>query len=126
MAEGDARLSELEEKVGRFQREAQAAAAEIAELEQTVDALVAARGRLLALVERARKELESWRGRAKALATLEVDLGARAKALENEREKLLSEVSRMMDNAEAVRREGIEALEQARQIEAQLRRPPQS
>lgn len=126
MPEPDTRLADMEEKAGRFQREAQAAAAEISELETTVKALETARERLVAVLERARRELEGWHGHAQALAAVEGDLGARRKALDAERERLLAEVSRSMDSAELVRREGVEALEQARQLEAQLRkRPPE-
>lgn len=124
MAEDAARLRELEERAGRFQREAQAAAAEIAELEGTVRTLEAARETLLASLERLRRELESWHGRARALAAVEGELGREKMSLAEEREKRLAEAARMMENAEAVRREGVEALEQARQIEAQLRRRP--
>ncbi|MBI3552899.1 MAG: hypothetical protein HY077_10315 [Elusimicrobia bacterium] len=137
-----AQLKELEERTGAFQREAASGAHMIGQLEATLKVEEEARVKLAALVERQSAKLARWRKEAEAQRIRAEDLvnqlaartaeaqrleaaAARAesaadervkKELEAERKKLREELRKAMETAEAVRREGIEALEQARSL----------
>lgn len=123
-------LDKAREQLDRWRSRAERLAQRVAELEQALlekadEAAEAARlrdqaiGRLKASEDEAgrengrlRAELEEFRRReASAVQAAE----RRAAELDAERARLLAEVQKAMDGAEAVRREGIEALEQARE-----------
>jgi chromosome segregation ATPase len=115
-----AQLRELEERTGAFQREADSGAQLIAQLEETLRVQETARRKLEAVIARQGAELESWRREAAALQsrleTAEQELARLKTAQEDERRRMNAELKTAMATAEAVRREGIEALEQARSI----------
>lgn len=116
----------LEERAGQFQREAVSGAAFIAEIEETLRAAGQARAKLAEALERHRTELNRWRLEAEQQKSRADDLDqklfrsqaalAEIEKTKAERERLAAEAKKAMENAEAVRREGIEALEQARQL----------
>jgi chromosome segregation ATPase len=120
---------EIEERAGVFQREAVAGSELIAELQKTLRVTDQARAKLSAALERQGIELERWRREAAAreaeVQRLKQELERAAASCDDaraelaaERQRLLAEVGRAMENAEAIRREGIDAFEQARELES--------
>ncbi len=109
------------------------AATAVEELERTLAVCEEARAALARALERALTELEKAREDASALKRREDELSRLGsdnvrllgelersahgrREFEAERAKLLAEAARAMETAEQVRREGIEALEEARDL----------
>jgi hypothetical protein len=128
-----AKADDVELRAGEYRREASAQAALAQELEQTLRVSDEARAQLSLALDKALSELtntreggaalrdrlagaqEEIRRQAEEIARLQ-EQNKQIQALGQERVKLLAEVNRAMENAETVRREGIEALEEAREL----------
>jgi chromosome segregation ATPase len=133
-------LKGLEEMAGRFERDGTQSAALLEETAQTLKAADQARTQVVEALERQGAELSRWRkegGEQKARAdALEKKLGQTQATLADlealtgelrrmaaEREKLIEGAEREMRSAEEVRREGIEALEKARELQKKPKAP---
>ena len=132
----ESQLRDLEQKAGLYHREATAGAQELEQTAETLKVCDAARTQLSAALDRQSIDLKRWRDQARSAQShvedLEMELHRRQDALaelqrrfeqacallaaQGTAQALLDQAQREREIAEAVRREGVEALEQARDL----------